>query len=301
MNQVVKLASFYKDLNKDHRFGQPEVGHFNIFRVEDIAAKQGKHVNYNRHEFFKITFVKAHGYIHYADRSVETNGTALIFTNPTIPFYWENIGTERSGYACIFTEAFFNRYDSIKDCRVFQSADNGILILSDEHSKRFEELFVRMEQELQTDYEYKFDLLRNLLMELVHYAQKLQPAPSRSLTTTNAAERITRLFSDLLERQFPIEMTGQSIRLKTANEFAAALNIHVNHLNKSLKAITGYTTIQLINDRICQEARLLLKGTNWTVAEISSCLGFEEPNHFSTFFKCRCNATPKEFRNIKID
>lgn len=301
MNQVIKLTSFYKELNKDPRIGQPEVGHFNIFRIEDIAAKQGKHVNYSRHDFFKITFVKAHGYIHYADRSVEVNGTALIFTNPTIPFYWENIGSERSGYACIFTEAFFNRYDSIKDCRVFQNADNGILILSDEQSKRFGEIFIRMEQELESDYEYKFDLLRNLLMDLVHSAQKIQPAPSRFQTTATAAERITRLFSDLLERQFPIEMTGQSIRIKTANEFATALNVHINHLNKSLKAITGHSTIQLINERIYQESRLLLKGTDWTIAEIARCLGFEEPNHFSTFFKSRCSATPKQFRMTKKD
>jgi hypothetical protein len=32
-----------------------------------------------------------------------------------------------------------------------------------------------MHKELQTDYIYKYDLLRNLLLEVIHYGQKLQP------------------------------------------------------------------------------------------------------------------------------
>ncbi|HLR31526.1 MAG TPA: hypothetical protein VK074_03500, partial [Fodinibius sp.] len=58
--------------------------------------------------------------------------------------------------------------------------------------------------EIAADYEYKYDLLRNYVLELIHHGQKLQPA-SALHSKHNAAERITSLFVELLERQFPID------------------------------------------------------------------------------------------------
>ena len=301
MSPVIELKTFYQHLNKEPGQAQPDVGHFNIFRVEELTLPQGKPVSYSRRDFFKISLVKGDGRIHYADRSVEAKGTVIAFTNPMIPFFWERVSSEQSGFVCIFTEAFFNRYGSIRDYPVFQHAANGILVLPVEQALQFEELFERMYTELQGDYEFKYDLLRNLLMEAVHAAQKLQPAPSHAVSGPKAAERIAGLFAELLERQFPIELSSQVIRLRSAADFAMALNVHVNHLNKALKTIMGHTTTQLINNRILQEARFLLKDTTWTIGEIARCLGFEESNHFSTFFKSRASLTPNQYRQSKMD
>jgi AraC-like DNA-binding protein len=157
-----------------------------------------------------------------------------------------------------------------------------------------------MYDELNGDYAFKYDLLRNLLMEVIHAAQKMQPAIGKAVTGSNAAERIAALFADLLERQFPIELSSQVIMLHTPSAFARQLNVHVNHLNKALKEMTGRTTSQLINERIFREAGILLRSTNWTVNEIAFSLGFTEPNHFSSFFKTMAKMTPRQFR-LKID
>ncbi len=63
------------------------------------------------------------------------------------------------------------------------------------------DLFRKMIDELHSDYAFKHDLLRNYTMELIHMGMKLQPA-ELSPTHSNAASRISVLFSDLLERQF---------------------------------------------------------------------------------------------------
>ena len=151
--------------------------------------------------------------------------------------------------------------------------------------------------EIHTDYDYKYDLLRNLVFELIHEALKLQPAKlERNKTGSKASQRITSLFMELLERQFPIENPLQQITLKSAGEFAYHLNIHANYLNRVLKETTGKTTSQLLNERISLEARALLKHTNWNIAEISWCLGFEDPSYFIKFFKKASDATPGNFR-----
>jgi AraC family transcriptional activator of pobA len=84
--------------------------------------------------------------------------------------------------------------------------------------------------------------------------------------------------------------------LRTPKDYADRLAIHVNHLNKVLKESTGSTTTKIISDRILQEAKIMLKNSDWTVSEISYSLGFEEVAHFSNFFKKRTAVTPLAFR-----
>lgn len=127
----------------------------------------------------------------------------------------------------------------------------------------------------------------------------MQPAAGQPLAGSNASERIAGLFNDLLERQFPIELSDQVVNLSTPSDFARQMNVHVNHLNKALKEVTDQTTSQLIAARLIREARILLKSTTWTIAEIAFTLGFAESNHFSSFFKTRLGVTPKQFRQSR--
>jgi AraC family transcriptional activator of pobA len=301
MAEFVELQTFYEHINQAEGSVKNEIGHFNLFKVEDLLLPKHKKVTYSRRSFFKISLVTGHSKIHYADQCIEVLDSVLVFTNPMIPYFWERVSEKQSGYVCIFTEAFFNRFGNIKDYPVFQFADAAVIPLSANYAVKYSELFLRMFDELHGDYTYKYDLLRNLLMEVIHGAQKMQPALGNPLDGSNASERITSLFNELLERQFPIELSNQVIKLNYPAAFAAQLNIHVNHLNKALKETTGQTTSQLISERILQEAKVLLKSTNWTINEIAWSLGYEEPNHFSGFFKSRAKITPKQFRLSMID
>ena len=101
---------------------------------------------------------------------------------------------------------------------------------------------------------------------------------------------------ELLERQFPIESINQELQLRTAKEYAENLRIHVNHLNKVLKEVTGKTTTEIIASRITQEAKILLKQTDWNISEIANCLGFDEVAHFSNFFKKQTTTSPLHYR-----
>ncbi|MCF0073935.1 AraC family transcriptional regulator [Dyadobacter sp. CY261] len=301
MSTFLELKSFYKHINRAPESGESGVGHFNIFRVEDLIVSRNKPATYSRRNFFKVSLVNGHSKIHYADQCIEVTDSALVFTNPMIPYHWEQIDEQQRGYVCIFTEAFFSGFGTLKDYPVFQSAGAAVISLKPEDVQFYNELFLKMLAELQGDYAFKYDFLRTMLMELVHSAQKMMPVAGQPHAASNAAERITSLFAELLERQFPIELSNQVILLNSPSAFARQLNIHVNHLNKALKETTGQTTSQLISERIVQEAKILLKSTNWTINEIAWGLGFEEPNHFSSFFKNTIGMTPKQFRQADID
>lgn len=156
-----------------------------------------------------------------------------------------------------------------------------------------------MMDEIDSDYAYKYDAIRALVMELIHTAQKLQPSLQR-FEHPNAATRISSIFLELLERQFPIESTRQRMKFRTAAEYADQLSVHVNHLNRALKDTTGKTTSQIIAERLVQEAKGLLKHSDWNIAEIGYSLGFEEPPHFINFFKKSTRLTPRTFRAAEV-
>ena len=156
-----------------------------------------------------------------------------------------------------------------------------------------------MFDEIKSDYVHRYDVLRNLVFELLHFAMKIQPAVVSENQQLNASQRIATLFLELLERQFPIDENHPKVGLRTASGFAQQLNVHVNHLNRAVKAITDKTTTQIIGERILQEAKIMLRHSNWNVSEIADALGFTEVTHFNNFFKKQLQTSPVKFRNAK--
>jgi len=206
---------------------------------------------------------------------------------------------KQSGHFCIFTDEFLIQAKSgvvLDDLPIFKSGGYPVFQVSEEETAEITAIFKKMHKELSSDYAYKYDLLRNYVLELIHYGQKLQPATSL-YPTHNASARVSSLFIELLERQFPIESPQQTLKLRTAKDYADRLAIHVNHLNKVLKENTGHTTTALISGRIVKEAKILLKGTDWNVSEIAYSLGFEEVAHFSNFFRKQTTVSPLAFRS----
>jgi len=90
------------------------------------------------------------------------------------------------------------------------------------------------------------------------------------------------------------------LELRTAQDFAKNLSIHVNYLNSAVKEVTGKTTTAHIGDRIIAEAKALLQHTDWNIAEIAYALGFEYPTYFNNFFKKKTGYIPKSERAVHL-
>ncbi len=110
-----------------------------------------------------------------------------------------------------------------------------------------------------------------------------------------ASQQITRDFLALLEKQFPIE-SRHPIQIRKASQFASHLNIHVNHLNRAIRETLNKTTTQVISEHILQEAKILLRNSNSSIADIGFALGFTEPTHFNNFFRKHARISPTKHR-----
>ena len=293
------LTQFYKDKRKEVPQNiNDSIGHFNVFRLED-CLQPGKQVRYARRDYYKVTFVRGKNRYHYADKSLEAEGTSLVFFNPQVPYTWESLSEAPTGYFCIFTAPFFTEKirGSLNELPMFAPGGKPAYILNQTQEEDIAGIFEKMLNEINSDYAFKYDLLRGYLNEIIHLALKTEPAENL-YSHPNANSRITSVFNELLERQFPIETPVQRFSMRSANDFAQTLSVHVNHLNRAIKLTTGKTTTTLISERLLAEAKALLRHTDWNIAEISNCLGFEEPSHFNNFFKKQTTQTPSHYRSV---
>jgi AraC-like DNA-binding protein len=297
---IETLEDFYKnkfDWMPDNL--QQNIGHFNVFKMESHVVPTGKQITYSRRNYYKISLTRGSGICHYADRSIELSGTSLMFFSPLVPYTFESLTDHRSGYFCIFTDEFFtDRFrGGLSDLPMFALAGKPIYSLNVEQEDYVCCLFMKMLDEIGSDYEFKYELIKNYITEIAYYALKTTPSEN-IYKHIDAKSRITSVFTELLERQFPIETPTQRFYMRSASDFAQQLAVHVNHLNRAIRETTGKTTTDHIAERLLREAKSLLKHTDWNVSEIGYCLGFEEPTHFNNFFKKQTRLTPSSFRNV---
>jgi AraC family transcriptional regulator, transcriptional activator of pobA len=270
---------------------------FNIYRREDIYGNTP--VSYNRRDFYKISLIASGGgVLHYASKSLRIDKPALMFSNPVIPYAWEPTAEAQTGFFCLFTDDFLNETNktaSMEGSPLFKVDGEPVFFLDEAQVKDTASIFNKMMSEIETEYMYKYDLLRNYVHLLIHEALKMQPATTY-FKHANASSRIASLFIELLDRQFPIDSPAHRLRFRTATEYASKLSVHVNHLNRSVKETTGKTTTGHIAEKIVNEAKALLKHTNWNISEIAYCLGFDYPSYFNNFFKKQTGSTPLSLR-----
>ena len=275
------------------------LGHFNVFQLQyPTIGKGAKDLEYCRREWYNIVLVSGGGIYQSYGKEYKVKKYAIAFSNPHTPFGWLERNKITKGYYCLFNEQFLNKYKKIIDFPMFKTNALPLFELNVKDAKTIELLFKRMFVELNSSYLYKYDVIKILLEDMLHITMKSATFDMQEHDTQSASKRITLQFLELLERQFPIESTNQVLRLTSASDFANQLNVHVNHLNKSVRENTEKSTTALIKERILQEAQTLIQFTDWNISEIAYVLGFKETTHFNNFFKKSTGLPPMQYRNL---
>jgi len=294
------LESFYQ-----HKFNRyPEnlrqsIGQFGVFRIEDRMSNNQTLPKHVRRNFFKIMLFSGNNQFRYNNEIIPVTGNTLLFFHPHEPYSYEELLPGTSGYFCVFRNEFFqdNLRIDLDQLPLFRTASKPVFPLTPDSYQEVEGLFLKMLRENQGDYIYKYELIRNYVSELFYLAMKTTP-PENLFQPVDAGKRLTLLFLDLLEQQFPIEKPTDLFQLRTPGDFADALHVHVNHLNRAIKKATGKTTSQHIFDRLLAEAKVLLKHTDWSISDISGVLGFDDLAHFHKFLKKHTGLGPAAFRSV---
>lgn len=296
------ILQFYKriqncELQPDTAYSK-EKPYFNIFSRQCNFGT----VQFSYREFYKVTLIIGEGKLYYADKWILVNRPALLFSNPLVPYAWESFSKEQKGMFCIFNEQFVQpdeKNGSLANTPLFKITGDKVFFLNEAQVTQVLDIYKKMQDENQSNYVNKSDVLRCYLHLLIHTALKLQ-ASNQYESHPNASQRITELFIELLDRQFPVDYPNAILSLRTPADYANRLSVHVNHLNKVVKEITGKTTSEMIAERIIKEGTQYLLHTNLSISEIAYSLGFETVCYFSKFYRKHTGKSPSEIREQTI-
>ncbi|MEJ1242314.1 helix-turn-helix transcriptional regulator [Chryseolinea sp. T2] len=222
----------------------------------------------------------------------------LVFTSPNIITSWAASVDTNEGFGCIFSDIFFTADRTNKqylaDLPFFQMGENQVLCLSDEQTADFKELFALMHREQSAH--SSSDVIRGYLQVLVAKALTVYNLTATRGAASLAGSRILKTFIESYMNDFNVIRHGGEIKVRKVSEYADRLGISQNHLNDTVKSITGKSAGQLMREQIVKQASMCLRHSSKTVSEIAYLLGFEDPSYFARYYKKHTGKMPSELR-----
>jgi AraC family transcriptional regulator, transcriptional activator of pobA len=283
----------------------PKHPHFDIRSFEEnmgiVVAKMPPF----RHEFYSIA-IKADG----GGKAISghhTNfpeGVTIFFNSPFQILSWD-IVPDWSGYYIMISQDFLassHHFDRLLDDYPFLKIDESIPFeINKEDLPEILSIYERIKYEYLSQHEDKFSFIQTYVLLLLNQVRRLF---NKNVDDKIAKEQIRTAdlkllsrFQKLIKTSFYPEAELETFsNLHSPSYYASILNVHPNHLNAVVKAITGKTALNHIHNHILKLAKAELAQTDASVKEIAYSLHFDSPNNFSTFFKKNTGLTPLTYR-----
>lgn len=307
-NMEPKKINVYPNLHEQyHAMGlgyvfdrQPEG--FTIFNLNEVFHDLPYQAETSRLDFFVFDFIKRGKGTYVVDeQEYKLTPYAFYFTNPghLRSYRWDEIDDVM---LITFSESFlqehvhpqiFNQFPFLLDENL------PIRSLSPSLFKEFERVYQQIHREYQSHSPYRNQLIGHLLVVLLlkmkeHFWQHYNP-----IQEGNRSSQIVRRFKQLLENHYQEVRLGKTDNVLHVQEYADDQHLHPNYLNTVIKTKTGKSVNTWITERNIAEAKTLLQHTQLTAKEIAYRLGFNEPAHFSNYFKKHTRVTPTAYRKSR--
>jgi AraC family transcriptional regulator, transcriptional activator of pobA len=263
-------------------------------------------IDAHRLDFYMIFIVTRGEGIHtFGPKEYYIRQNSLCFISPDMISSWRAELEEQQGYFITFSEIFFNQgYENkrfLQEVPFFQLDGHAVLTLSDEQAQYYLTIFQFMYHEYHNGNSYSPDILRaqlHLILQKAHGQLKSETVFNDS--GNHAGMRLVKAFKALYLRDFHSLGKGKGLMLKKVADYANELGVSQNHLNDTIKLITGRSAGQLIRHQLTSHATMCLMHADKSIGEIAFALGFEDPSYFARFYKSQTGKSPSEFRSANL-
>ncbi|GAB3900219.1 helix-turn-helix transcriptional regulator [Larkinella knui] len=265
---------------------------FFIVRVEDMYRHVNRPVPASRSTIYSCLFItegEASMKIGSESYTIHRNELLIVPAGQVFSFQENDVN---KGYLCGFHADFlvgkWLQNNLLKEFDFLQVWGNP-LIKPDVQSARFiQSLYARLLIDYSQNGLQNSGILQSYLLALLCeinrvYQSGSTPDPIPAVTLTNR-------FRELV---FSLFRTKQRV-----SEYAALLHITPNHLNKTVRTVSGKSPTKWIDEAILLEAKVLLCQTGLSINEIAAQVGLDDPSYFTRLFKKFEGQTPTEFRRM---
>ncbi len=266
------------------------------FQVENFDIHRNFKVTYpHRHDDFYEILYLTNGTGSYTIDSIkyEIKPNSIFFVSPG-QIHELDLSADIKGYIFLFTSYFyhFNKSNPYKlfELPFFYNLNSETLPLFLEIAEKqdnFFNLFQKAIFENQENLADSEEVIRAILDLILIDCKRLYPAEN-VLDKTQKGKILVKRFKKLIE-----EKCTENLSIK---QYANLLQISPNYLSETVKATTGRTSTDLINDRMLLEIKQMLRHSDKTISEIAYQLNFADQSYFSKYFKKLAGLSPGEFR-----
>jgi len=278
----------YEAIGFPHRSHIPN---FDIHAIDELEPSSSRCMPPYRQDFFQIALLT---YVGNSRLNINTDWLELgehplWFTVPGQVVSW--VRDEKiAGFNITFKKEFLMQVipNLIEDFPFLKMSENQVLMMTKDELNSLLFDAKRMISVFQNPHPYQEKMLEGMLVSILYYCKAIF---ERHKTTENSLSRgqvITQKFENLVEKMY--------IDTKNVSDYADILNITPSYLTTMIKQQTGKSAKDIIQERLLLESKSLLKFSDLDIAEIGYRLNFQEPTHFTRFFKKLSGTTPNRFR-----
>jgi len=193
----------------------------------------------------------------------------------------------------LFNREFYciSDHDSEVSCNgilFFGTQDIPVITIGKEQLNKFNLLHDMFIEEFSTPDNIQGDMLQMLLKRLIIMSTRLAKEQLMVKTLGNDQIDTIRRFNFLVDMHYKTK--------RKVSEYAELLHKSPKTLSNLFSIYNQKSPQQIILDRIALEAKRLINFTDKQNQEIAYELGFNDPAHFSRFFKKMTQMTPSEYR-----
>mgnify|MGYP003644233734 CR=1 FL=1 len=280
------------DLHEAIEFShRSHIPNFDIYNLESLGSSVRQCMPPYRQRFFQIALLSNIG---NSKMNLNTDWVTLeefplVFAVPgqVVSWYRDKI---MGGYHIQFKKEFLNNVapNLLEDFPFLKMTENQGLLLT---KAEYESLIIdsqRMHSVFKNPHPYQEKMLEGMLLSFLYFCKAIYERNKSTENNLTRAQIITQEFESLVDKMY--------VDTKNVSEYAEQLNITPNYLTTMVKNLTGKSAKDIIHERILLESKSLLKFSGLDIAEIAYRLNFQEPTHFTRFFKKLSGITPNKFR-----
>lgn len=282
---------FHEAIGFPHRSHIP---HFDIYPIERLEPSARRCMPPYRQGFYHIGLMS---YVGDSKLNINTDlltvdGHTLWFVLPGQIFSW--LRDERmSGFNIMFKKEFLMNVVSnlVDDFPFLRMSESKVLKPTNEEHESLLFDAQRMNSVFDNPHPYQEKMLEGMLVSFLYFCKALHERDKSSQNHLTRAQIITRQFETLVDKMY--------VDTKNVSDYADELNITPNYLTTTVKKLTGKSAKDVIQERLLIESKSLLKYSGLDISEIAYSLNFQEPTHFTRFFKKLSGTTPNKFRQME--
>ncbi len=195
--------------------------------------------------------------------------------------------------AILFNREFYciSDHDSEVSCNgilFFGTQDIPIITIPKELQKRFDLLYEVLVEEFATPDAIQGDMLQMMLKRFIIMSTRLAKEQLKLKNLDNDQIEVIRKFNYLVDIHYKTK--------RKVSDYAALLFKSPKTLSNLFSIYNQKSPQRIILDRLALEAKRLMHFTDKQNQEIAFELGFNDPAHFSRFFKKMTQMTPSQYR-----